>query len=132
MTHGPELLHAKPLLGALELHLNHLLLNVVVPGRGNVGDCASGSRGEHDAMLHERVFKHNSVNVSGRDSVADLECGWVELPLLSDVQGRDCDSPWDEAVSTCHCNGLEGALDSIEDVVEDARAELDGEWLLCS
>jgi len=116
----------------LEIHLNHLLLNVVVASRGNVGDDTAGPRGEHDTVLNERVLKHDAVNVSCCDAVPNLECGWVELPLLGDVEGWDCYSSGDEAVAACHCDCLEGALDSIKDVVEDTWAELNGERLLGS
>ena len=116
----------------MEVHLNHLLLNVVVASGGNVGDDTAGPRGEHDTMLDKRVFKHDAVYVSCRDAVPDLERGWVELPLLGDVEGWDCYSSGDEAVTACHCDCLEGALDSIKDVVEDAWAELNGKGLLGS
>lgn len=56
----------------------------------------------------------------------------MEFPLLGDVEGRNCNSSGDEAVTACHCNRLERALDSIKNVVEDARAELHGKWLLGS
>jgi len=48
----------------------------------------------------------------------------VKLPLLDNVNGRHSDSAGNEAVSAGHCNGLEGALDSVKDVVQNAGAEL--------
>jgi hypothetical protein len=60
------------LLDALEVDLDNLLINVVVAVWGNVRNVATGARWQHDAVLHKRVLKHHSIDVTRSDAVADL------------------------------------------------------------
>lgn len=53
----------------------------------------------------------------------------MELPLFDNVNGRHSDSTRNKAVSTSDRNSLEGTLDSIKDVVQDAWTELHREGL---
>ena len=53
----------------------------------------------------------------------------MKLPLLDNVNGGHSNSSGDEAVSTGDGNGLQGALDSVEDVVQNAGSQLNRERL---
>ena len=60
------------LLGALEVDLDDLLVDVVVAVGGDVGDVSAGAGGQHDAVLHQGVLKHHAVDVTSSDAVTDL------------------------------------------------------------
>ena len=53
----------------------------------------------------------------------------MKLPLLDNVNGRHSNTAGDEAVSTGDGDGLQGALDSVKDVVQDAGSQLNRERL---
>jgi hypothetical protein len=60
------------LLGALELHLDDLLVDGVAAGGRHVGDVAARAGRQHDPVLDHRVLVHQAVDVAARDPVAHL------------------------------------------------------------
>lgn len=128
-TDGPRLHHAVLGLLAVELDLEDLLVNGVLALGGDLGDGATAARGEDDLVLgNERVLVDDAPDVTARDVVADLHLG-LELPLLGAVEGRDSDTAGNVDALGGAGDLLEGSLDTIVDVVEQTRAELDGEGL---
>lgn len=60
------------LLNSLEVNLDDLLVNVVVPSGGDVRNISARPWREHDPVLHKRVLKHNPIDVSSCDPVPNL------------------------------------------------------------
>ena len=76
----------------------------------------------------ERVLVDGAPQVTTRDVVADLG-GRGELPLLLAVEGGGGDAPRNVDALGDLRDGLEGSLDTVVDVVEQAGAEFDRERL---
>lgn len=60
-----------------------------------------------------------------------LEILWVELPSFGGVQRWHVHTTGNEAVPTLGSDLLKGALDTVKDVAEKPRAELNRERLQC-
>lgn len=76
----------------------------------------------------ERVLVDGTPDVTAGDVVADLH-GGGEIPLLLAVESRDSDTARNVDALCDAGNGLQRTLNTIVDVVEQTRTELDGERL---
>lgn len=123
---GPCLHHAKLGLLAVELDLKDLVDDGVAALVGNAGDGAAGARGEEDLVDGDKgVLVDGAPDVAAGDVVADLH-GWGEVPLLLAVEGGGDDAAGDVDALGHVGDLLEGPLDAVVDVVQEAGAELDG------
>mmetsp|Transcript_16908 Transcript_16908/g.42446 ORF Transcript_16908/g.42446 Transcript_16908/m.42446 type:complete len:669 (+) Transcript_16908:112-2118(+) len=123
-AHGPQVHHLVLLLLALKLELNDLVLDVVLASRRNVRDAALGTRRQHQPVVHQAVLVHQAVDVAARREVAHLERLRLILPKDALVQGRDGDAARDEAVAALLRDGPQRALDAVENLPQQTRAQL--------
>lgn len=127
--HRPCLHHAVLGLLAIELDLEDLLVDGVVALVGNPGDGSTGARWEENLVDgNEGVLEDSTPDVTTGDVVTDAHRG-CELPLLGAVESGDMDTTRDVDAVGVLGDLLEGSLNTIVDVVEQAGAELDGEGL---
>ena len=85
-------------------------------------------------MLDEVVLRDDAEDVAAGDEVAHLELRVftdrvIEFPRVFQVERGYVDAPWDEAVAAHVRDGLQRALDPVEDVTHDPRPELHGQRL---
>lgn len=126
---GPRLHHAVLGLLAVELDLEDLLVDSVLSLGGDLSDGSAAARGEDNFVLRdEGVLVDDTPDVTTCNVVADLHFG-VELPLLFAVEGGNSDATGNVDALGGAGDLLEGSLDTIVDVVEQAGAQLDGERL---
>lgn len=77
-----------------------------------------------DAVVDESVLLDGSEDESSSDQLADLDVSGDELPDLGVVKRLDVDSAGHEHGAAQLGDGIQRALNSVEDVVHDSRAEL--------
>ena len=114
----------------LKLDGKQRLSDRVLALRRNLGDHATRlAGGEQDLVLpDERVLVHDTPDVAARDVVPDLQ-GRLEIPQLFAVEGWHGDAGRDVYAVRDNSDLVEGPLDTVEDVVEEAGAELNREGL---
>lgn len=128
-TNGPGLHHAVLGLVAVELDLEDLLVDGVAALGGDLGDGSSRARREEDLVgCDEGVLVDGAPDIAAREVVADLHVRG-EVPLLLAVEGIRGDATGDVDALGEIGDLLEGSLDTVVDVVEQAGAEFDGERL---
>jgi len=133
LTHGPVLLHGQLLDGASasEGDLGDDVCDLVGTLSDDALQCTGDVRGNHDAMLLVELGLVNvTENVTTDDNITGLDGGGGgEVPHLVAIKAGDLDTSGDVDI-LCHVvNVLEGALNTIEDGVQNTRSELKGEGL---
>lgn len=77
-----------------------------------------------DAVVDESVLLDGSEDETSSDQLADLDVSGDELPDLGVVKRLDVDSAGHEHRAAQLGDGIQRALNSVEDVIHDSRAEL--------
>mmetsp|Transcript_40100 Transcript_40100/g.123888 ORF Transcript_40100/g.123888 Transcript_40100/m.123888 type:complete len:654 (-) Transcript_40100:17-1978(-) len=126
---GPAVHQLDLLLLAVELDLHDVILERVVARLRDVRDAALHARRQHDGVVVQQgVLGDVTEDVAAGDHVADAHLG-LEVPLLLAVERGHLDALGDEDVLDHAEDGVERALDAVEDLAHDARAELERERL---
>ena len=84
------------------------------------------AKGREGRDTRSCAYLHDAEDVASCDAVSDLYAGGLEGPRLGLVKGRHVHAAGDEAVARLVGDRPERPLDPIEDVVEEAGAELHG------
>ena len=81
---------------AVELCLEHHVLDGVVAGGREVGHGAPRLGRQHHVVADEVVLLHEPVHVAARDVGPDAQLARLEVPLLRDAQTRRVDSLYEK------------------------------------
>ena len=97
----------------------------VFPVGDNIDDRPFYIRRDH-AFVHDGVgLRHFGDDIPAVEILAFLNCE-MGLPFFLPVQGVHADAPCDKRAAGGFRDPLQGTLDAVEDIIEDARSEGDG------
>ncbi len=123
--HGPALQHGDGLLTAPRFQAGDGVFDGILPLRRNPGEISREVRRDHDAVLDQWRLRHRAQDRTALHRRPDGN-RWRERPFLLAVQRRCFDAPPDERSASVFQDG-QGALDAVEDALQQARPQLDGE-----
>merc|ERR1719453_2390039 len=130
LAHRPEVRQAHLVHLAVRVDLDERVLRRVAALADDPLHAARELRRDHHAVLtEETVLANRADDVAAAHQVANTDRLRHELPLLRHVQRRDVNAARHKHRLRHRLNLLERALDAVENVVKDARAELQRERL---